>query len=189
MANLPYATELDGADADTAQDTDAKDLYARGSSAAVDRSLGDDGSRETHSHRQLSVLGQSLVFKGELTAEEDLLIQGRVEGSIKHNAQSLTVGAHGDVKADIKGRHIIIQGKVQGDVFATESVVVEASARMRGKIVAPRVGLKEGAKFKGSIDMDVDPEAPAKETKSKSGKAAGGTPELSESGVDEVLKK
>lgn len=110
----------------------------------------------------MSVLGPTLHFKGELSAEEDLLIQGTVEGSIHHDAEHLAIGSHGTVKADVHARHIRAQGQVEGDLYGTEAVVVEASARVLGNIYAPRVGLKEGARFKGSIDMDFDIESIAK---------------------------
>lgn len=126
----------------------------------VHDSIGDD--REPK--RQFSTLGRSLVFKGELVAEEDLLIQGRVEGSIRHGATNLTIGPHGSVKADIVGRRVIVQGRVVGDVRASESVIVEPSAHVKGDIYAPRVGLREGAKFKGRIDMDFDPSERATES-------------------------
>ena len=103
----------------------------------------------------LSVIGQSLVFKGELAAQEDLLIQGRVEGSIHHDGTNLTIGAHGEVKADIVARRVIIQGAVHGDVRASDAIVVEASARVRGNLFAPRIALKEGAKFQGAVDMEL----------------------------------
>jgi cytoskeletal protein CcmA (bactofilin family) len=111
-------------------------------------------SRGNEERQPISVVGQTLVFKGDLSASEDLLIQGRIEGSITHDADNLTVGAHGDVRADIVARRVIIQGKVEGDVRASESVAVEASAQVEGNLRAPSVGLKEGAKFKGGIDMD-----------------------------------
>ena len=126
----------------------------------------DDDVAQSRDSRHLSVLGSSLVFKGELVAEEDLLIQGRVEGSIKHNATNLTIGAKGRVKADIRARNIIVQGEVQGNLYATERVVIEASARVQGDIFAPRIGLKDGAKFKGSIDMDAPVEEPSKASSS-----------------------
>jgi cytoskeletal protein CcmA (bactofilin family) len=105
--------------------------------------------------RVLSVIGPSLMFKGDLFAEEDLLIQGRVEGSINHSGMNLTIGAHGDVKADIVAQKVLIQGSLHGNVRASEAIIVEASARVRGNLCAPHVGLREGATFKGSIDMDV----------------------------------
>jgi cytoskeletal protein CcmA (bactofilin family) len=103
----------------------------------------------------LSVIGQSLAFKGKLSAQEDLLIQGRVEGSIHHDGTNLTIGAHGEVKADIVARKVIIQGAVRGDVRASDAIVLEASARVHGNLFAPRIALKDGAKFQGAIDMEV----------------------------------
>jgi cytoskeletal protein CcmA (bactofilin family) len=105
------------------------------------------------SPKSSSILGPTLRFKGELSAEEDLLIQGQVEGSIKHTA-SLTVGKQGEVKADINARHITVEGKVQGDLHGSKAVTISATADVRGNIFSPTVSLIEGAKFKGSIDMD-----------------------------------
>ena len=107
------------------------------------------------SNEKLSVLGPTVRFKGELTADEDLMIQGHIEGLIHHHARHLTIGPKGSVKADIHANHIIIQGEVEGDLFGTDAVIIESSARVRGNVFAPSVALKEGAKFKGSIDMDV----------------------------------
>jgi cytoskeletal protein CcmA (bactofilin family) len=111
-------------------------------------------SSGTGTARQLSVIGPTLVFKGNLSAEEDLLIQGRVEGTVRHGGANLTIGAHGTVHADIDACKVIVQGKVRGDVRASESVVIEPSANVQGDIFAPRIGIKDGAHFKGSIDMD-----------------------------------
>ena len=103
----------------------------------------------------LSVIGPSLVFRGMLAAEEDLLVQGRIEGSINHSGSNLTIGANGEVKADISARKVIVQGSLYGDVRASDTIIVEASARVQGNLFAPRISLKEGCRFKGSIDMDV----------------------------------
>jgi len=102
--------------------------------------------------KQPSVLGKTLVFKGELSADEDLVLQGRVEGSI-HHTQSLTVGVDGVVVGDIHARSILIEGTVEGDLHGVASVLVSATAKVRGNIVAPRVGITEGANFNGSVDM------------------------------------
>ena len=112
---------------------------------------------DTAPDKQLSVLGPTLVFKGELSAEEDLLIQGRVEGSIQHN-QSLTVGKEGSVKANIKAQYITVEGTVEGDLFGTKAVLVREGGDVRGNIFSPTVSLVEGARFNGSVDMDVDVE-------------------------------
>src|SRR5215468_3382138 len=87
-----------------------------------------------------SVLGKTLVFKGELSADEDLILQGRVEGSI-HHTQSLTVGVDGVVIGDTHARSIVVEGTVDGDLRATVSVIVMATAKVRGNIAAPRVGI------------------------------------------------
>jgi cytoskeletal protein CcmA (bactofilin family) len=99
-----------------------------------------------------SIIGPTLVFKGDLSAEEDLLIQGRIEGSITHT-QRLTVGAQGTVKANIRAQILVIEGSVEGDLQADNSVLVKETARIRGNIFAPSVSIVEGASFSGNIDM------------------------------------
>jgi cytoskeletal protein CcmA (bactofilin family) len=99
-----------------------------------------------------SVLGPTLKFRGELSAQEDLIIQGSVEGSITHT-QSLTVGTDGTMKGDIRARVIIVDGKVEGDLYATESVNIRATAKVKGNVFAPRVGITEGAFFQGQVEM------------------------------------
>ena len=106
---------------------------------------------EPGAHRP-SVLGKTLSFKGELWADEDLVLQGRVEGTI-HHTQSLTVGPDGVVIGDIHARGIVVEGTVEGDLHGSVSVLVSASAKVRGNIVAPRVGIMEGASFNGGVDM------------------------------------
>lgn len=101
-----------------------------------------------------SVLGPTLVFKGELSAEEDLLIHGRIEGSIEHNQRNLTVGKGGYVKANIRAKVITVDGTLEGDLYGDEAVIIRKSGNVCGNIVAPRVTLEEGAKFKGGIDME-----------------------------------
>jgi cytoskeletal protein CcmA (bactofilin family) len=100
-----------------------------------------------------SVLGPTLYFKGDLSAEEDLLIQGRVEGSISHT-QRLTVGIQGTVKANIRAQLIIVEGMVEGDLQAEKSVFVKETANVSGNIFAPTVSIVEGANFSGSVDME-----------------------------------
>jgi cytoskeletal protein CcmA (bactofilin family) len=107
---------------------------------------------DTGDDKKTSILGPTLKFKGELSAEEDLLIQGKVEGSIKHTS-SLTIGDQGNIKANIKAEHIAVEGKVKGDIRGSKSVVVKDSGNVDGNIFSPTVTLVEGATFNGSIDM------------------------------------
>jgi len=99
-----------------------------------------------------SLLGHTLRFRGELSAQEDLIVQGSVEGSITHT-QSLTIGTEGTMKGDIRARVIVIDGKVEGDLFATESVNIRATAKVKGNVFAPRVAIQDGAFFQGEVDM------------------------------------
>jgi cytoskeletal protein CcmA (bactofilin family) len=99
-----------------------------------------------------SVLGPTLRFKGELRADEDLVVQGHVEGSI-HHTQTLIIGVDGFVKGDTRARSITIEGTVEGDLYALESIAVRATAKVQGNLFAPRVSLADGASFNGRIDM------------------------------------
>ncbi len=107
---------------------------------------------DTGEDKRMSILGPTLSFKGELIAEEDLLIQGKIEGSIKHTS-SLTIGNKGNVKADIKAEHVTVEGKHKGDIRGSKSVAVKESGNVAGNIFSPSVMLWEGSTFNGSIDM------------------------------------
>src|SRR5262249_41555588 len=102
---------------------------------------------------KVPVLGKTLLFRGELTAEEDVILQGRVEGSIRH-ARNLIIGTEGSVLGDVYANHLTVEGLVEGDLHCTEAVIVRATAQVRGNIFAPRVGIMEGATFNGRVEMD-----------------------------------
>lgn len=112
---------------------------------------------DTASER-VSVLGPTLHFKGELHADEELLIKGRIEGSITHS-QRITVCAEGTVSANVRAQVIVVEGAVNGDLQAEKSVMVRETAKLRGNITAPNVSIVEGAHFTGGIDMDKKPAA------------------------------
>jgi cytoskeletal protein CcmA (bactofilin family) len=106
-----------------------------------------------------STLGATLRFKGDLVADEDLVVQGQVEGSILHT-RSLTIGAQGRMHGDIRARRIMVEGSVEGDLYALESVVLRSGATVRGDLFAPRITIDEGARLSGRIDMDNAPTVP-----------------------------
>lgn len=108
------------------------------------------------------MIGPSIHIKGTVTGDEDLLVQGRVEGTIELGEHTVSVGETGKVTADIRARMVKVEGEVTGDVSGSEKVVIARSGRVRGNIVAPRVTLEDGAHFKGSIDMDPGEAATAK---------------------------
>ncbi len=109
-----------------------------------------------------AVIGPKIRFKGELVGEEDLLIEGEVEGTIDLKGQQLTVGEKGTLQANVKAKTITVEGKVKGDLFGEERIAIRSSSQVQGNIKADRVILEDGAKFRGSIDMDMDEQSDIK---------------------------
>ena len=135
---------------------------------------------------KVSVLGPSLRFKGDLVADEDLVVQGHIEGSILHT-RSLTIGAQGRMQGDIKARRITVEGTVDGDLYALDSVVLRAGAIVRGNVFSNKVSVAEGAKFSGRIDMDNAPTVPS--VTGRAAGAAGDHGDLTDQQVGELLAK
>jgi cytoskeletal protein CcmA (bactofilin family) len=102
--------------------------------------------------RRIAVLGPTLRFKGDLSAEEDFILQGRIQGSI-HHTQRLIIGTQGAVTGNIFARIVVVDGHVEGDLHGKEAVVIHETGRVVGNIYAPRVGISDGAVFNGRIDM------------------------------------
>lgn len=98
-------------------------------------------------------LGPSISISGVLSGNEDLIIEGAVEGEVTVRGHMVTISETGKVKADVYGRSICVEGEVNGNLVGDEQVVIRQSGRVRGNVTAPRVNLENGAKFKGSIDM------------------------------------
>ena len=104
--------------------------------------------------RSVSVIGPTLIFKGELSANEDLIIEGRIEGTIAHQDKNLTVGKNGRVKADIHAQIVEIQGEVDGDIRGDKLVKLTSSAVVKGNIQCGRICMEDGANFSGTIQME-----------------------------------
>ena len=100
-----------------------------------------------------ALIGSTISIKGDLSGEEDLLIEGRLEGKVESRRHSVTVGKNGRIKGDIYAKTITVEGTVEGNLFGEEQLIVRQSGTVRGNIVAPRVALEDGSNFKGSIDM------------------------------------
>src|SRR5271157_198840 len=121
---------------------------------------------------EVATIGKSVVVKGELSGNEDLVIDGDVEGSITLRGQTLTVGPNGRVRANIEARNVILYGRVDGDIRATERVELRKSASLSGNISTARISIEDGAFFKGGIDIQKPEAAPKVEPKSQSAVAA-----------------
>lgn len=104
--------------------------------------------------KERATIGPSISINGDLTGEEDLLIQGKVEGQINLKQHNVTIGEEGRVEANVNARRIDVEGNVRGDLHAEEQVVIRRSANVQGNLVAPRISLEDGCKFKGSVEME-----------------------------------
>ena len=103
--------------------------------------------------KEHAVIGPTISIKGDLSGDEDLLIDGRVEGKVEFPRHSVTIGKNGTIKADIYGKIITVEGTVEGNLYGEEQLIVRHSGTVHGNIVAPRVALEDGSNFKGNIDM------------------------------------
>ena len=105
-----------------------------------------------------TVIGPKARFVGEVSGEEDVLVQGRLEGNVKVERR-VTVAPSGEVRGDLHGRSVIVGGKVYGQIRATERAELLATAAVEGNVSAPKVVIAEGAQLQGSVAMSA-PAAP-----------------------------
>ena len=104
--------------------------------------------------REPATIGPSISIRGDLSGDEDLIVQGRVEGTINLQQNNVTVGKEGRIMAAIRARGITVEGQVEGNLHGDEQVVVRRSGHVQGDIVTPRVTLEDGCRFKGAVDME-----------------------------------
>lgn len=100
------------------------------------------------------IIGQGITINGRLTGDEDLIVEGRIEGTISLN-NHLIVEQTGALVADVQAVELTVRGRVNGNIVATELVSILTDAIVIGDIRAPRVIIEDGARFKGNIEMDV----------------------------------
>lgn len=105
--------------------------------------------------QNVGTIGPSVLIRGELSTTEDLTIEGRVEGKIDLDHHVLTIGPNGRVEAEVLAKVVNVIGKVDGDISATEAINILETATVDGALSAPRVGIEEGAFFRGQIDISV----------------------------------
>ncbi len=112
------------------------------------------GKTATENRTGSASIGASIRIKGDVTGDENLIIQGQVEGTIRLQGHNVTISKSGKVKANIDANQIIIEGTLEGDMHGDEKVIIRETGHVLGNIVAPRVTLEDGAMFKGSIEME-----------------------------------
>jgi cytoskeletal protein CcmA (bactofilin family) len=98
-------------------------------------------------------IGKSVCVKGEISGDEDLTIEGKVEGKIDLKNHNLVIGTNAKIRAEVAAKNVQIIGSVVGNVIATERVEIREVGSLEGDIVAPRVNIMDGAHFKGAVDM------------------------------------
>jgi cytoskeletal protein CcmA (bactofilin family) len=131
-----------------------------------------------------ATIGRSITLHGDVTGDEDLLIQGHVEGSVDLRQHAVTVGSEGEVIASIVGRVVTVEGRVEGNINGTEQVILRSSAFVKGDIRAPRVVLENGARFRGLVDMvEGDEDRPASTGAQRSARTRTETADIRGSGI------
>jgi len=102
---------------------------------------------------ETTLIGKSIVIKGEISCGADLYIDGQVEGTIDPKGNRLTIGPNGRVKANVNACAVVVQGKLEGNIQASDRVDLKQSAVVTGDIATQRISIDEGAYFKGSVDI------------------------------------
>ena len=102
-----------------------------------------------------TVIGQSIVISGEVEGNEDLIVQGTIQGKISLNS-NLIVEPSGNIQADVSSQMVQINGALTGNITASEKVEIKEHGKMTGDIKAPRILIADGALFKGNVDMDME---------------------------------
>jgi cytoskeletal protein CcmA (bactofilin family) len=100
-----------------------------------------------------SLIGKNIIITGDISATEDLVVEGRVTGKIHLNESRLTVGEEGYAQSHISAREVVICGRVEGQIHATERVELRHTAQVTGDIIAPRLIIHQDAVVKGSVDL------------------------------------
>jgi cytoskeletal protein CcmA (bactofilin family) len=112
------------------------------------------GQQQPVRSKNVSVIGPTLVFKGELSADEDLIIEGTIEGTIAHHKKNLTIGAKGRVAADIHANSVLVEGHLDGDIHSDGLVSLAKGATVHGNIYCARLMLQDGSHFNGKVQME-----------------------------------
>jgi len=107
----------------------------------------------THDTSGPSSIAPGLKIRGELSGSSDLYIDGEAQGKIALPDSRVTIGPNGRVQADIEAREIIIEGTVEGNLKARESVRLGSSSKVQGSVLTPRIGIDDGAKLRGKVEM------------------------------------
>jgi cytoskeletal protein CcmA (bactofilin family) len=102
---------------------------------------------------QVANIGKSISIRGDLTGNEDMVIEGKVEGKVDLPNNQLTIGADGSLKAEIHAKSVVVVGHVVGNVVGIERVEIQGTGMIEGDVTAPKLIVAEGARLNGAIQM------------------------------------
>ena len=106
-----------------------------------------------HAPEDITTIGRGVVIEGEVKGSEDLVIDGRVDGTIELPQHALTVGPTGEVKAQLSAKSVMVLGKVSGTIQASERISIGETGSVEGAVSAPRLVMVDGARLQGRVDM------------------------------------
>src|SRR6266581_3427128 len=98
-------------------------------------------------------IGKSVVIRGEIKGGEDLIVDGRVEGTVTLTESRLTIGPNANVAADLTAKDVLILGQVQGNIVASGRVELRAGSTVEGDVHALRLAIEDNAVFRGKVDL------------------------------------
>lgn len=111
---------------------------------------------ETPKTGEFAHIGKSVIIKGELSGSEDLYVDGQVEGSIELAGNQLIIGPNGQVRANVNAKGVVVQGKLDGNIRASERVELAKSAIAVGDVSTKRITIEDGAYLKGKVEIERD---------------------------------
>lgn len=103
--------------------------------------------------KPVSVIGSSVVIRGQLSSDEEILIEGTIEGTIAHQSQHVVVGRSGRVNALIHANSVRVEGRVDGDIHGDDLVELADGSSVNGNIFCARIKVEDGAKLNGTVQM------------------------------------
>jgi cytoskeletal protein CcmA (bactofilin family) len=130
----------------------------------------------TSASGEFAHIGKSVSIKGEVSGSEDLYVDGQLEGSVKLDGNSLTIGPNGRVHANVVAKNVTVGGQLDGNILASERTEMRKSAVVNGDVQTRRIAIEEGAYFKGRLEI-----LPDKKVQNAPGTAAVAAPSTASS--------
>lgn len=126
---------------------------SHGDAERADAARADERERQSIGGKDMANIGKSISIHGDLSGNEDLVIEGKVEGKVDLPDNQVTIGANGTVRAEVNAKSVVVVGRVAGNVNGTERVEIQATGLVEGDVASPRLVVAEGAVVNGGIKM------------------------------------